>query len=375
MTSDHIHVAGLRRPARAGELGGAPRRRNSSTAAHTSAMPVPEQRRAGEHPGRPQPAMRRAHEVERVGVVGGGGAAAAGEVAVGLVDDHEVGELHDPALEALQLVAAARRDEHEEEVDHRRDLHLRLPDADRLDEHDVEAGGLAQQHRLARARARRRRGCRRSATGGRTRRASASSCSIRVLSPRIEPPLRVLDGSTASTATRWPCSTRWTPSASMNVDLPGARRAGDADTHRATGVRQHLGEQRLGLGAVVGPRRLDQVIAASARRSPSTTCFAELGRSALARARGQASPPPPRSTVSGNTRSATDRAGRADRVGAGCRPSSAPSRGRSDRVGKRSELSHRRQDRAARPLGRLRAFQTFGCAIAHAAPTQELSEA
>ena len=93
----------------------------------------------------------RAHEVERAGVVGGGVRGGRGEVAVGLVDHHEVGELHDPALEALQLVAAARRDEHEEEVDHRRDLHLRLADADRLDQHDVEAGGLAQQQRLARA--------------------------------------------------------------------------------------------------------------------------------------------------------------------------------------------------------------------------------
>ena len=77
-------------------------------------------------------------------------AAACREVAVGLVDHHQVGELHDPALQTLQLVAAAGRDEHEEQVDHRRDLHLRLADTDRLDEHDVEAGGLAQEHRLAR---------------------------------------------------------------------------------------------------------------------------------------------------------------------------------------------------------------------------------
>ncbi len=46
------------------------------------------------------------------------------------------------------------------------------------------------------------------------------SSPMRVLSPRIEPPVRVLDGSTASTATRCPCSTRWRPNASMNVDLP-----------------------------------------------------------------------------------------------------------------------------------------------------------
>ena len=33
---------------------------------------------------------------------------------------------------------------------------------------------------------------------------SRASRSMRVLSPRIDPPLRRLDGSTASTATRWP---------------------------------------------------------------------------------------------------------------------------------------------------------------------------
>ena len=72
------------------------------------------------------------------------------ELSVGLVDDDEVGELHDPALQALELVASAGRDEHEEQVDHRGDLHLRLADTDRLDQHDVEARGLAQQHRFAR---------------------------------------------------------------------------------------------------------------------------------------------------------------------------------------------------------------------------------
>ena len=43
---------------------------------------------------------------------------------------------------------------------------------------------------------------------------------MRVLSPRIEPPLRVLDGSTANTATRCSRSTSERPSASMNVDFP-----------------------------------------------------------------------------------------------------------------------------------------------------------
>jgi hypothetical protein len=43
---------------------------------------------------------------------------------------------------------------------------------------------------------------------------------MRVLSPRIEPPDTLDDGSTASTATRWPRSIRNRPSASMKVLLP-----------------------------------------------------------------------------------------------------------------------------------------------------------
>ena len=43
---------------------------------------------------------------------------------------------------------------------------------------------------------------------------------MRVLSPRMEPPETVLDGSTASTATRWPWPIRYKPSASMKVLLP-----------------------------------------------------------------------------------------------------------------------------------------------------------
>ena len=44
--------------------------------------------------------------------------------------------------------------------------------------------------------------------------------SMRVLSPRIEPPLRSELGSMASTARRWCSDTTMLPTASMNVDLP-----------------------------------------------------------------------------------------------------------------------------------------------------------
>ena len=37
---------------------------------------------------------------------------------------------------------------------------------------------------------------------------STASRAMRVLSPRIEPPVRAEEGSTASTATLWPCSVR-----------------------------------------------------------------------------------------------------------------------------------------------------------------------
>lgn len=56
---------------------------------------------------------------------------------------------------------------------------------------------------------------------GRTNAAgSTASRSILVLSPRIEPPVRLEEGSTASTATRCPSPVSIVPSASMNVDFP-----------------------------------------------------------------------------------------------------------------------------------------------------------
>src|SRR3712207_3784779 len=49
---------------------------------------------------------------------------------------------------------------------------------------------------------------------------STASRDIRVLSPRIEPPDRAEEGSTARTATFDPAPVRVTPSWSMTVDLP-----------------------------------------------------------------------------------------------------------------------------------------------------------
>src|SRR5262249_57963320 len=50
--------------------------------------------------------------------------------------------------------------------------------------------------------------------------ASLARRGMRVLSAKIEPPLRADDGSTARTATWWPWAVRNVPSTSMVVDLP-----------------------------------------------------------------------------------------------------------------------------------------------------------
>ena len=70
--------------------------------------------------------------------------------AVGLGDYHDVGHLHDAALDALQLVARARNLQQHEHVDHRMYGRFGLSDAHRLDEDHVESRGFAQHDRLAR---------------------------------------------------------------------------------------------------------------------------------------------------------------------------------------------------------------------------------
>jgi hypothetical protein len=81
---------------------------------------------------------------------------------------------------------------------------------------------------------------------------------MRVLSPRMEPPDTVLDGSTASTATRWPWPIRYRPSASMKVLLPTPGTPLMPRRKALAGVRQQGGEQLVGLRAVVGPGGLQQ---------------------------------------------------------------------------------------------------------------------
>ena len=181
------------------------------------------------------------------------------QVAVGLVHHDQVGELHDPALDALQLVAARR-----------------APRRARTGRPCRPPRPRTGRRRPSRRSRRRSRPPRRGACASRVRRATPpsvpplgegrmkasgwrASSLIRVLSPRIEPPDRSLDGSTASTATRWPCSTAWQAERLDERRLACARGAGEPEPHRAGRCRAAASSSSARASrAVVGPRRLDQ---------------------------------------------------------------------------------------------------------------------
>ena len=85
-----------------------------------------------------------------------------------------------------------------------------------------------------------------------------SSSEIRVLSPRIEPTDRSLEGSIASTASRFPAAIARVSNASMKVDLPIPRRTRDTEPHGLARVRQQRLEQVLGRVALFLSRRFDE---------------------------------------------------------------------------------------------------------------------
>src|SRR4051794_18474050 len=127
---------------------------------------------------------------------------------------------------------------------------------------------------------------------------SPASRAIRVLSPRIEPPDRADDGSTASTATFEPAAVRSTPSWSMKVDLPTPgtplipiRRAPPACGNSATSSSWAASRW--------SPRRDSTSVMARAiaRRSPASTPSASPATSGTAITGGPWWPPRPLSCV------------------------------------------------------------------------------
>ena len=63
------------------------------------------------------------------------------EHTIGLGDNDQVGQLHDTALDALQLIAACRRHQQHKHIHHIGDHRLGLPHAHRLHQHNVVSGG------------------------------------------------------------------------------------------------------------------------------------------------------------------------------------------------------------------------------------------
>jgi len=86
----------------------------------------------------------------------------------------------------------------------------------------------------------------------------AEMLSMRVLSPKIEPPLRSELGSMASTASLWRSEVTMLPIASMKVDLPAPGTPADADAHRPAGMGQAAFDDLLRLRIMVGVAAFDE---------------------------------------------------------------------------------------------------------------------
>ena len=102
--------------------------------------------------GKPVGVLRAAaQQAQRAGIIGAGAHRRGLQLAIGLVHQDQVGHLHDPALDALQLVPARRGQQQHEQIAEIRHHGFGLAHAHRLDQHHVEPRRLAQRHRLARA--------------------------------------------------------------------------------------------------------------------------------------------------------------------------------------------------------------------------------
>lgn len=178
-------------------------------------------------------------------------------LAVGLVDADDVGEFEDTLLDALQLVTGAGEGEEGERVDHVGDRHLRLPDADRLDEDHVVAGGLEEHHRLA--------GRLRDAAE-RARRRGRPNEGVRFHRQVLHPGLVAEDRATGAGRGRVDREDgnfvaqrdQVHPEGFDGRRLADAGHTRDAYADRASGVREQAQQQLLRLLPVIGPGGLDE---------------------------------------------------------------------------------------------------------------------
>ncbi len=119
-----------------------------STSSHTSRIPSSFECRDRAHRDLPF-RQRRPDQPQGARVVRSRAVCRGGELAIRLVDEHEIGELDHAALDPLQFVAGRRRQDQHEHVDDLGDRGLGLADPDRLDQYRVEPGCFAEQDRLA----------------------------------------------------------------------------------------------------------------------------------------------------------------------------------------------------------------------------------
>ena len=93
----------------------------------------------------------RPDQPHRARVIGDRALRRGGEFAIGLIDQDQIGELDDAALDPLQLVTSRRRQDQDEHVDKLSDSCFGLADADSLDQYRIKSRRFAQQDGLARA--------------------------------------------------------------------------------------------------------------------------------------------------------------------------------------------------------------------------------
>ena len=155
-TADPSLVRRPEPPARAEPASRPSRARNGRSPRPAARCPMPAvasvRRIGGRQASAPNGLQRSSASIDAAGPVGA--------LAVGLVDHVDVGDLHDPRLQRLHIVARAGHDDDDRDVRGADDLDLVLPDADGLDEHDVVAGRVEHERRRRRSRAPGRRGAR-----------------------------------------------------------------------------------------------------------------------------------------------------------------------------------------------------------------------
>src|SRR5664280_992144 len=76
---------------------------------------------------------------------------AVGAGAIALVDDEDVGDLHDAGLDGLHIVAHAGDQHHNRDLRHGGDLDFVLPDADGFDDDVIPAGGVHEVRQIGRS--------------------------------------------------------------------------------------------------------------------------------------------------------------------------------------------------------------------------------